>query len=127
MVPSYVEAIGFGAFENSHLSKITFAKDINLLTLGWRAFYGAENITEITLPASLISIDYYAFAGCKNLKSCKLGSLTMVGDYSFYETSISELPTLAANATSIGNYSFAKTPIYSIVIPSTFNSKSVKI
>jgi hypothetical protein len=32
-IPAYVEMIGFGAFENTKLSEITFAENINLLTI----------------------------------------------------------------------------------------------
>lgn len=146
MVPSYVEAIGFGAFENSHLSKITFAKDINLLTLGWRAFYGAENITEITLPSSLISIDYYAFAGCKNLTTVSFAennklkgiyegaffgcqnlksitipdSIVEISDYAFYGCmSLTKLPVSdASGIKGIFDYAFAYTGIKELTIPS---------
>ncbi len=67
-VPSFVETIGFGAFENSKLTKVTFAQGINLLSIGNRAFYGAA-LTEITIPASVVSIDYYAFATCEDLET----------------------------------------------------------
>ena len=67
VVNKNVEVIGFGAFENSMLSSVTFEEGINLLTIGYRAFFGAENLTEITIPSSVVSIDYYAFARCANL------------------------------------------------------------
>ena len=67
VVNKNVEVIGFGAFENSMLSSVTFEDGINLLTIGYRAFFGAENLTEITIPSSVVSIDYYAFARCANL------------------------------------------------------------
>ncbi len=67
-VPAHVETIGFGAFQSSSLTSVTFAKGINLLTIGNRAFYGAA-IEQITVPASVVSIDYYAFATCENLET----------------------------------------------------------
>ncbi len=69
VVPTSVEEIGFGAFEESKLSSVTFDANANILTFGYRAFFKAENITEITIPASVVSIDYYAFAYCKNLET----------------------------------------------------------
>ena len=67
-VPKSVESIGFGAFEESKLSAVYFDEDANILTFGYRAFFGAENITTITIPKSVVSIDYYAFGYCENLQ-----------------------------------------------------------
>ena len=65
-LPESLEILGFGAFENSALTKIYFAPESNILTFGYRCFYNAS-ITDIRLPESVISLDYYAFAMCKNL------------------------------------------------------------
>ena len=67
-VPLSVEEIGFGAFEESKLSQILFDENANILSLGYRAFFKAERITSITIPASVVAVDYYAFAYCENLK-----------------------------------------------------------
>ena len=67
-VPIHVEIIGFGAFENSKLSNIAFDPNANILTFGYRAFFGAKNIKSFTVPASVVSIDYYAFANCTALE-----------------------------------------------------------
>lgn len=67
-VPASVESIGFGAFEESRLSKVTFAPNINLLSIGYRAFWGVDGMTEISIPKSVVSIDYYAFANCTSLE-----------------------------------------------------------
>lgn len=65
-VPAGIEVIGFGAFEESKLTKIDFLADANILSFGYRAFYGSA-ITEMHVPASVVAIDYYAFATCENL------------------------------------------------------------
>ncbi len=65
-VPATVEIIGFGAFENSKLTRVYFHENANILTLGYRAFYNSS-ITEIEIPASVVSIDYYAFGYCEDL------------------------------------------------------------
>ena len=70
-VPKSVEIIGFGAFEESHLTSVKFHQDANILTLGYRAFFKANSIREITIPASVVSIDYYAFAYCENLETVR--------------------------------------------------------
>jgi len=86
-VPNYVEVIGFGAFENSKLETINFEEGINLLTLGYRSFYNAKNLKEITIPESVVSIDYYAFAMCKSLETVNFSvnsKLTGIYEGAFY-------------------------------------------
>lgn len=68
-LPECIEVIGFGAFEETQLSEVRFSPDANILSLGYRAFYGAKNITSIHIPASVVAIDYYAFANCSNLET----------------------------------------------------------
>ena len=68
-VPASVEMLGFGAFEETKLSEVNFVPDANILTLGYRVFFKANNITSIDIPKSVISIDYYAFAYCENLQT----------------------------------------------------------
>jgi hypothetical protein len=68
-VPEGVEVIGFGAFEDSKLSEIKFLDNANILSFGYRAFYNADRITEMHIPASVVAIDYYAFAMCDNLQT----------------------------------------------------------
>ena len=67
-VPEGIEVIGFGAFEDSQLSEIKFLDNANILSFGYRAFYNADGITEMHIPASVVAIDYYAFAMCDNLQ-----------------------------------------------------------
>ena len=67
-LPVGIEVIGFGAFESSKLSQILFIDNANILSLGYRAFFGMKNIREISIPASVVAIDYYAFANCTALE-----------------------------------------------------------
>ena len=141
----HVEHIGYGAFENSRLSSVTFAKGTNLLTISWRAFYGASNISEITLPDSVIDIDYYAFANCKalntfnfsqsdNLKGIYEGAffgcqnlsnivipdtVLAISNYAFYGCmSLDKLPlSESTNAEYIGDYAFSYTGLRKLIVP----------
>ena len=146
-VPNQVESIGFGAFENTALSEVKFADNINLLTFGYRAFYNADLLTSILIPASMVSIDYYAFAqcdklttidfstnnalkgiyegafyGCTNLKNITLpNSIVEVSDYAFYGClSLDRLP-VGDNSQLLGvySYSFAYTGIDELALPSS--------
>ena len=144
-VPAYVENIGFGAFENSHLTSVTFADGINLNTIGWRAFFNAGSLTEITIPESVISIDFYAFAECKNLTTVTFSdnnklkgiyegaffgcqrlenitipdSIVEISEYAFYGCmSLDHLPVSeTSNLKGIFDYAFAYTGITDLKIP----------
>ena len=146
-INNQVETIGFGAFENSSLTSITFAENINLLTIGYRAFFNAKNLTEINIPASVVSIDYYAFAYCESLQKvnfavdnrltgiyegafygCKVlkdillpDSIIEISDYSF--TGCKKLESLPVSSMSnlkgIYSYAFAYSGLKDLVIPET--------
>jgi len=146
-VPVSVEVIGFGAFENSSLSNITFDKNGNILTFGYRAFYNAKNIKTITVPASVVSIDYYAFANCTGLESVVFaqgselkgiyegafygcnnlyditipGSIVEISDFAFYGCSkITKIPVSeTSELAGIYSYAFAYTGITELDLPDT--------
>ncbi len=138
-VPISVEEIGFGAFENSALDEILFDPNANILTFGYRAFFGAKNLTAIHIPASVVSIDYYAFAYCEKLHTVtfaegnqmkgiyegafcgdiNLENITIpdaiveISDFAFYGCSkITKLPISDThNLKGIYDYAFAYTSI----------------
>ena len=107
-VPNHVETIGFGAFENSKLTNVNFEENINLLTIGYRAFF-KSNIEEITIPSTVVSIDYYAFAYCKDLTTVKFeeGSrLTGIYEGAFYNCKSLVNITLPETIVEISDFSF---------------------
>lgn len=138
-VPASVEMLGFGAFEETQLSEVKFDPNANILTLGYRAFFKANNITSIDIPKSVISIDYYAFAYCENLQTVNfaegnqlkgiyegafLGDINLenitipdtiveISDFAFYGCSkIDRIPIGENNAIKgIYSYAFAYTGI----------------
>ena len=138
-VPAGVEEIGFGAFEESQLQEILFLPDANILTFGYRAFFKAENLTEISIPQSVVSIDYYAFGYCENLQKVNFAednrltgiyegafigcinlhsivipdSVVEISDFAFYGCSqITKLPVSEQNQIKgIYDYAFAYTGI----------------
>lgn len=146
-VPNSVETIGFGAFENTKIESVSFADDINLLTLGYRAFYNAKNLISVSVPDSVISIDYYAFAECRNLETVTFAednlltgiyegaflncislkniiipdSIIEISDYAFYGcSSLTRLPfSETATVKGIYDYAFAYTGIRELIIPET--------
>ena len=146
-VPASVETIGFGAFENSSLSEVLFEDGINLLTLGYRAFYNAENLKTISVPASVVSIDYYAFAECDSLYQVNFApdnkltgiyegaflncsnltditvpdSIIEISDYAFYGCrGLEELPVSDTSALKgIYDYAFAYSGLTSLDLPAS--------
>ena len=146
-LPETLETIGYGAFENSSLEEISFDENSNILSIGYRAFYGADSLTQITIPASVVTIDYYAFAMCENLETvifaegsrltgvyegafygCKAltdivlpDSVVEISDFAFYGcTSLTELPVSESNKLlGIYSYAFAYTGITELTLPET--------
>ncbi|MCX4286863.1 MAG: leucine-rich repeat protein, partial [Clostridia bacterium] len=146
-LPQTIQTIGFGAFENTKLSAVSFDPSANILTFGYRAFYAAENLTEITIPASVVSVDYYAFAMCKNLSKVTFAegtqlkgvyegafygcinltditlpdSIVEISDFAFYGCSnLTELPVSETNQLKgIYSYAFAYTGISELTLPET--------
>lgn len=147
-LPSTVEEIGFGAFENSQATAVIFPADTNILSIGFRAFYGAEKLKDFKVPSSIVSIDYYAFANCKALESIEFAvdssltgiyegafygclnlknitlpdSIIEISDYAFYGCqSLTDLPISAEiELKGIYDYAFAYTGLETLQIPGTF-------
>ncbi len=144
-LPTSIETIGFGAFENSSLTNIEFGAESNILNIGYRAFFNAKNLVEITIPDSVISIDYYAFANCDRLESVNISensklagiyegafygcinlkyitlpdTLYVISDYCF--SGCSSLTRIPVNETSslidIASYAFAYSGLTEVNIP----------
>ena len=144
-VPKTVETIGYGAFENTKLASIEFEEGINLLTMGYRAFYNARNLTSVSVPASVVSIDFYAFAECRNLEKVTFAneskltgiyegaflncvklseivipdSIVEISDFAFYGClSLKQLPVSDNSALKgIYDYAFAYTGLKELNVP----------
>lgn len=143
-LPRELEVLGYGAFENSRLTKISFASGSNILTFGYRCFYNSS-LTEISVPESVISLDYYAFAMCKDLTTVRISkgsqlkgiyegvfyscsslrnielpdSVAEISDFAFYGCSSLEKTPFGANSGVIGiyDYAFAKCGFEQIDLP----------
>ena len=68
-----VIAIGERAFEGATFSAVILQEGVS--SIGWFAFYGCENLINVTLPESVSSIGYAVFDGCGDLSVyCSAGS-----------------------------------------------------
>lgn len=67
VINSGITSIGKDAFFTSNVSEITISNTVK--SIGNRAFWGCDKLTELMLPASLVSIDDYAIENCPELRS----------------------------------------------------------
>ena len=76
--------------------------------IGESAFYECDNITEITIPNSVIDIASGAFSWCNNLTSVTIGnSVTNIGKYAFQEcSSLTSITCYASTTPSIQSNTF---------------------
>jgi hypothetical protein len=90
IMPDSLIKIGVSALMNSSISKITFSKNLQIISRN--AFFGCEKIMNLTLPDSIEIIEGSSFSGCKNLiniylsKNLKIISNTLFKDCIKLET-----------------------------------------
>ncbi len=114
--------------------------------IGESAFYHANNITEVKIPATVTSIGDWAFAGCNYLTAvtgsdavttigkgaftqCPVlnnvqlsATLTEIGAYAFKDCSALTSVTLPAALTTIGEAAFEASGLTSVSIPASVKS-----
>jgi hypothetical protein len=106
-IPLGVMSIGFDAFRNPLLTKVTFAKDAALLTILDRAFDGS-GLTSIMIPKSVTSVGMFAFASTSALTSVTFeeGSvLATIGTGAFTNMGLRSV-VIPQSVTAIGNFAF---------------------
>jgi|GEM_PF-1645353 len=74
LIPASVTIIGHDAFNSATLTTVTFEEDSQLTIIGSHAFFGATNLTSITIPASLTWISGGAFANTSSLSAINIES-----------------------------------------------------
>lgn len=98
--------------------------DITILSgvksIGYAAFYGCKNLTQVIIPKSVTNISSYAFYDCSALKDVEIPSgVTKIGDTAFANcTSITSI-SLPLGIDEIGQYVFSGcTKLVDVEIPS---------
>ena len=95
-----------------------------VIGIGEDAFYGAHDITSITIPNSVTSIGSSAFSDCSGLTSITIpNSVTSIGKFAFFSCSGLTSITIPNSVTSIGEDAFEEcTGLTSITLPSSVTS-----
>lgn len=117
-IPNTITKIGDYAFYDTSLKKVSFEDD-NAATIGFYAFWGCENLTDVKLPKSLKEISAGAFRNCRNLETL---SVPDTAQFSCQAVSYSGLKsfTVPKTKTSIVSQDFAGCKaLTEITIPSS--------
>ena len=73
----------------------------NVTSIAASAFYGATNLTSVTIPTSVTVIKESAFEGCTNLTTVNIPSVTTIGVNAFYGCSSLTSVTIPSTVTNI--------------------------
>ena len=108
-IPSSVETIGSGAFENTPSLETVTLTD-GLISIGNYAFIGATSLTSITIPSSVTSIGAGAFENTTALSSITLpNNIAAIRPYTFLNATALTSITIPSSVTSIGAGAFENT------------------
>jgi len=105
-VGSEVTALPAYIFSGLNIVDVRFSETTVLTTVGSYAFYGCNEIKEISLPQSLLAIGDYAFCDCNGIKQIELPQgLRSIGNSAFQNCVIKQI-TLPEELETIGEYAF---------------------
>lgn len=111
-LPSSVKSVGSAAFQEcTNLRVVELGGRLgHVISIGKKAFYKCENLSELYYIDEIVDIGDYAFFGCSSLSDLsELRDLETIGNSAFGSCSaLSELNLVPSeNLTSIGNDAFA--------------------
>lgn len=114
-----VTSIADNALKNNRFT--SFVVGENVKTIGKRAFYNSQNLTEIEIPENVVSIGESVFQSCKKLKKAKLPQIiTAIPDYTFANCGELEEFIISSKTISIGNNAFINcSKLKTLALPST--------
>ena len=79
----------------------------SVTNIGYRAFYGCNNLISISIPNTVSIINGSTFYGCSSLTAIDLpDSITYIGSFAFYGCSSLTAIDLSDSITDIGSYAF---------------------
>ena len=141
IIPDNIVSIGFAAFEDSYLTKLSIGNGVHFF--GERAFLGCDKLTNIVIAdglqtignrafercSALSEVDFgngvqtigeYAFAYCEGLTSVTIpNSVKTIEDHAFYCCyGLSQL-NLANGLQTIGERAFERCAVHELTIPNS--------
>ncbi|MBO4997440.1 MAG: leucine-rich repeat domain-containing protein, partial [Lachnospira sp.] len=114
-LPKSLKRIGYDAFYNTKITKITFPP--NLRIIEGEAFADTK-LKEVVIPQGVTRIDGTAFRSCKKLIKVQLPSkLEKISNWLFAYCPKLKTITLPSNVTQIGEGAFKESGLTTITIP----------
>ena len=124
--------IGAAAFyswysDKNEMTAVEIAESVK--SIGSKAFYGCEQLSDISIPYGVNEIRDYAFFGCTGITEIKIpNSVITIGMHAFsFCTSLGSV-ILPEGITNIGDHAFSCcTSLKSIVLPNSLKSLGVNL
>ncbi len=119
--PGYNTVIhGTDMSSNNWVEKLTIGEGVT--KLADHAFYYWHNLTEVSLPSSLVEISSHAFYNCDNLASINIPEgVRIIGEHAFYDCNALTEVLFPTTLDEIGTYAFYNVPLNAPKIPKNVN------
>ncbi len=114
-LPETVKEIGYGAFGNTNIEKITFPK--SMTHIDKCAFVFCQKLSSLTLPEGIEAVEECTFRYCESLKSISIPStVKVIGTQAFGYSGLEDV-SFKGVPEIIGKVAFTNTKIKEISIP----------
>lgn len=111
---------------NGSEREVTIPSNLGITSIGDRAFFRNNNITQVKIPKGITKIGNYAFSSCENLKHILFSDTVLtIGNYAFENCKNLEGFTLPDSVQSFGSYAFSGcSKLVSASLPDTLKTIS---
>ncbi len=107
---------GIGKFRGTDLIIPDTYEGKPVTAIRYKAFYGQDQITGITIPDSVTAIGYSAFYGCTNLCNVTLpDNITVIENYAFFGCSHLVHLSMGSNVEKIGSFSLGNCTLLNLI------------